>query len=66
MKVFRGRLVHSVDAQQGIQVLEDRLIGVENRTGKVSGCGLGVVYIVQLLYCLGDAIIILMEEDPNT
>lgn len=38
MKVFRGRLVHSVDAHQEILVLEDHLIGVQDRDegGKVS------------------------------
>ena len=36
MKVFRGRLVHSIDAHKDIQVLEDRLIGIQEHGGKVS------------------------------
>jgi hypothetical protein len=29
MKVFRGRLVHSIGAHQDIEVLEDRLVGLD-------------------------------------
>ena len=45
MKAFQGRLVHSVGPHEDIQVLEDRLIGVddaESGRGKVSGCVRGV------------------------
>ena len=38
MKVFKGRLVHSVDFYESIEVLEDVVIGFQDKTegGKVS------------------------------
>lgn len=37
MKVFRGRLVHSFGAHEDIQVMEDQLIGIEDRCGSGKG-----------------------------
>lgn len=52
MKVFCGRLVHSVDPHKDIQILENRLIGIEDQSGKVSavrvwqGCDVGPHHVV--------------------
>ncbi len=36
MKVFQGRLVHSVGGDYLIQILNDHVIGFDDATGKVS------------------------------
>lgn len=62
MKVFEGRLVHSVGAHEDIQVLERHLIAVDDSQGKVRGVGCGFVvrsptdanFLAMYYYCCID------------